>query len=404
MSTQVHTDMKDTRKQHRTPTQSRGVPRHFGAAQSLAATVPPVVQDVLASPGQPLGPEARTFMEPRFGHDFSQVRVHTDAEAAKSARAVSALAYTVGQDVVFGAGQYAPGTHNGSALLAHELVHTLQQSDSKEVSAGSQLRITAATDPMEREAGAAATAALQGKPNMTTTHAPLQIARQPSDPAPAPANDPFANEDPGLRRRRLVVIKASQSAVGHLRNALSGGYLWSFETVTVDGRAVKYENTQETVARREARLRQLMVDLALMSSELQAAPIPSAWLAPEIEFSPDSSMEAGGADPILKDTKMFYGHRGRTRGQDSWLIFVNWLYMNTAPLPTPAVRRARISPGTPTGIYIHVSDPKNAPRVYRRLTGHEGWQKQGTVKEVWEDDIGPYYQGKDSKIYLPGRP
>jgi hypothetical protein len=66
-------------------------------------------------------------MELRFGFDFSQVRVHTDAQAAESARAVNALAYTVGSDIVFGAGQYAPGTAAGKRLLAHELTHVVQQ-------------------------------------------------------------------------------------------------------------------------------------------------------------------------------------------------------------------------------------------------------------------------------------
>jgi hypothetical protein len=66
-------------------------------------------------------------MEQRFGHDFSQVRVHTDAQAARSTRAVDALAYTVGQNIVFGAGQYAPATAMGRKLLAHELTHVLQQ-------------------------------------------------------------------------------------------------------------------------------------------------------------------------------------------------------------------------------------------------------------------------------------
>jgi hypothetical protein len=65
-------------------------------------------------------------MELRFGHDFSQVRVHTDAKAAASARAVHALAYAVGRDVVFGAGQYVPGTSEGRRLLAHELTHVVQ--------------------------------------------------------------------------------------------------------------------------------------------------------------------------------------------------------------------------------------------------------------------------------------
>jgi hypothetical protein len=90
-------------------------------------TAPPIVHEVLRSPGQPLDAETRAFMEPRFGHDFSQVRVHTDAKAAESARAVNALAYTVGRDVVFGTGQYMPGTSGGKRLLAHELTHVVQQ-------------------------------------------------------------------------------------------------------------------------------------------------------------------------------------------------------------------------------------------------------------------------------------
>src|SRR5215213_8121459 len=91
-------------------------------------SAPPIVDEVMRSPGQPLDPPTRAFMEPRFGHDFSRVRVHTDARAAQSARAVNALAYTVGQDVVFGTGQYAPGTTAGTRLLAHELTHVVQQS------------------------------------------------------------------------------------------------------------------------------------------------------------------------------------------------------------------------------------------------------------------------------------
>ncbi len=89
--------------------------------------VPPIVHDVLRSPGQPLEPAARTFMESRFGHDFGKVRVRTDARAGASAQALKARAYTVGQDVVFGAGQYAPGTQEGRLLLAHELTHVIQQ-------------------------------------------------------------------------------------------------------------------------------------------------------------------------------------------------------------------------------------------------------------------------------------
>ncbi len=99
------------------------------AAINAAPTngVPPIVHDVLNSSGKPLDAGTRAFMEPRFGQDFSNVRVHTDARAAESAQAVNALAYTVGRDVVFGMGQYAPATSSGRQLLAHELVHTIQQ-------------------------------------------------------------------------------------------------------------------------------------------------------------------------------------------------------------------------------------------------------------------------------------
>ena len=93
-------------------------------------TVPPIVDEVLQSPGQPLDPATRAYMEPRFGHDFSKVRVHTDAKAAESVRAVNARAYTVGKDVVFGEGQYAPRTDAGRHLIAHELAHTIQQQGS----------------------------------------------------------------------------------------------------------------------------------------------------------------------------------------------------------------------------------------------------------------------------------
>ena len=89
--------------------------------------VPPSVHEVLRSPGQPLDPATRTFFEPRFGHDFSQVRVHTDSQAAASARAVNAIAYAVGQDIAFGEGQYAPQTVEGRQLLAHELTHVVHQ-------------------------------------------------------------------------------------------------------------------------------------------------------------------------------------------------------------------------------------------------------------------------------------
>jgi Domain of unknown function (DUF4157) len=101
--------------------------RPRASSQSEALSVPPIVYDVLRSPGYSLDEASRTAMESHFGYDFSKVRVHTDGQASISAREIGARAYTAGQDVVFAAGQYAPASQEGRRLLAHELTHVVQQ-------------------------------------------------------------------------------------------------------------------------------------------------------------------------------------------------------------------------------------------------------------------------------------
>ena len=96
---------------------------------------PPIVHEVLPSSTQPLALFAREFIEPRFGHDFSRVRVDAYSEAANAARAVQARAYTIGRDIVFGSGEYAPATAEGKRLLAHELTHVVQQSSTDQAPA-----------------------------------------------------------------------------------------------------------------------------------------------------------------------------------------------------------------------------------------------------------------------------
>lgn len=94
---------------------------------SLPANAPPIVQDVLRGQGRPLDHRTLNFMESRFGRDFSSVRIFNDDTAARSARAVSAHAYTVGDKIVFNQGRYAPESPSGRRLLAHELAHVVQQ-------------------------------------------------------------------------------------------------------------------------------------------------------------------------------------------------------------------------------------------------------------------------------------
>ncbi len=92
------------------------------------AGAPSAVQSIIGSPGRPLGSAVRAFMEPRFGRDLGHVRVHTGEQASRAAASVNALAFTVGSDIVFGAGRYAPDSAGGQELMAHELTHVMQQS------------------------------------------------------------------------------------------------------------------------------------------------------------------------------------------------------------------------------------------------------------------------------------
>jgi hypothetical protein len=129
----------------RAPLPRTGAGGSDGAGGRIRATVGPVVQaraggdggaaevapasvgEVLSSPGRSLDPATRVRMEQRFGHDFSQVRLHAGGAAERSASELSALAYTVGNHIVFGEGRYAPGTPMGQRLIAHELAHVVQQ-------------------------------------------------------------------------------------------------------------------------------------------------------------------------------------------------------------------------------------------------------------------------------------
>ena len=107
------------------------------ANESLALpVVPSSVSETLAQSGRSLDPTARAFMEKRFGHDFSRVRIHTDSAASESARVVNARAYTVGDHIVFDSGQYQPRSVDGQRLLAHELTHVVQQLGGDEILPG----------------------------------------------------------------------------------------------------------------------------------------------------------------------------------------------------------------------------------------------------------------------------
>ena len=203
---------------------TRGVtPAAAGRAMDGAA--PAIVDDVLRTSGRPLDAATRAFMEPRLGHDFSGVRVHTDSKAAESARAVGALAYTVGQQIVFGSGRYAPGSGSGRHLLAHELAHTVQQRGQGGAIAP-RLRVGASSTAAEVEADRVADGVMAAGPVQAIHARPgAALLRQ---PAPDDAGVEAAQAEPDFNspqqrggRPRAAFVDAGRRGDDQLRVAVT---------------------------------------------------------------------------------------------------------------------------------------------------------------------------------------
>ena len=195
---------------------------HRSGGHDRLAAAPPIVREVLASSGRPLDGRARAFAERGFGHDFTSVRVYTDERAAESADALGAVAYTVGRDVVFGRGQYAPDTTQGRQTLAHELAHVLQQPAAP---ATSRIEIGAPDDLAEVEAERVATEAVRhgfgdGEDALQASPASSGLT---SSPLPSPAGSgpaklrrtiSYASDcDPDRREVEGNVSRAQASAI-----------------------------------------------------------------------------------------------------------------------------------------------------------------------------------------------
>ena len=204
---------------------------HLGSPEATVSEAPGMLHEVLRAPGQPLDAATRAFMEPRFGYDFSRVRVHTDATAAESARSVSAVAYTVGRDVVFGAGQYAPGQEAGRKLLAHELAHTIHQQAAHR---GAPWEAVGQSE-YDRGSDAPGGAALPRTPiQRLTPQSSSLILRQATQPDEVP---PIDRDDPILLQKRMLsnprspeqleLDKATQAKLDEFRDRMKASYKYT---------------------------------------------------------------------------------------------------------------------------------------------------------------------------------
>lgn len=168
----------------RTPLLQRNTCKSGGEPQA----VPRIVDTVLSSAGQPLDSSTRALLEPRFGHEFSRVRIHTDSRAGVSAAAINADAYTVGNNVVFGTGKYDVSNPGGLRLLSHELSHVVQQGETVQRSTKSTISNDQSS---EREADAIAERVVNGLPAPARNVSGSGLMRKikvdkPGDPIPNP--------------------------------------------------------------------------------------------------------------------------------------------------------------------------------------------------------------------------
>jgi Domain of unknown function (DUF4157) len=207
-----------------------GHPSGHARQHHLGVTaLPPVVREVVTSPGRPLDGATRSDMEPRFGWDFSHVRVHTDGHAAQSARAVGARAYTVGSHVVFGVGQPSPQNLDGRQMLAHELAHVVQA----EAAIVRPSRPASTVSAMEREARHVA-AAVSNSGSIPVIqevagNPAVPLREEPEDPGkPTYGNLPLDVPDPSGVRRRVRLVNENgvwyEQHAGGAKNRASGQY------------------------------------------------------------------------------------------------------------------------------------------------------------------------------------
>jgi uncharacterized protein DUF4157 len=260
------------------------------------------------------------------------VRVHDGAEAGQAAHAVRALAFTLGRDIVFTPGRYAPETAEGRRLVAHELAHAVQQEGRAE-------RVLQRT--------------------------------------------PFPEETPELEARRRAAVEGANSARERLVDALARGYLWRSEGAAEGGVYSMLTEAVEPLADRERRLRKLIQDLIGLARDLESGPIPAEWLEAEVT-EPGASFSAGNetaAGARWTDVVMFYAHRQVGLGMTTDEIWLYAEYIQTEPIRTSQIARARISPrGINIGAWIVVPDPENAPLDYYSLTGFE--EVRGQIFEI----------------------
>lgn len=259
--------------------------RSKAVGEAAPFSVPPVVREVLNSPGQPLDPQTLALMESRFGHDFSRVRVHAEASAAESAQAINALAYTVGSRIVFAGGKYAPLMVEGRRLLAHELAHVIQQS--RNMPAHPSLEMSPPDGRAEVEADRAATLIDSGSsPRQFLDTGRTGLQRKPlgEDPIHAPLIEEY--------RRRHGLPPGGVDEFGNQVGPTDAEIKYSLLPLEGLPTCPEVQDLESKGDVRDPEFRKAFIDINCLSSASQATPPGCQFSRGQEKFLESAQQEA----------------------------------------------------------------------------------------------------------------
>lgn len=323
---------------------SKGVLQRAAVHEHARDAVPGIVYDVLRSPGQPLDASTRAFMEPRFRHDFSAVRVHTDALAAESARAVSARAYTVGSDIVFARDQHRPRTDSGKRLLAHELAHVVQQR-SASLSLGPAVLGIEQSGTLEQEANQAAHAAALAGDARPILKSALTLQRRPFG-LDESMNEPSSDKPTGQQSTEKDDAEAGLIALGKVLQE-TGRTIEPFRAI--------YDQGRDLIAQKIAELRQANVSESAIAEQASKM---RTQLGKEVRDASGSALKKGAEliDWVRGNVERPTYQTLRAAGKSDAQIIESALRTNrfVNALPGALKRGGRISWITSGGLSVYV--------------------------------------------------
>ena len=331
----------------------------------------------LSGGGKPLPNEVRNFYEPYFGYDFSNVKVHTDTVAAKSAQSINALAYTSGNNIVFNSGQYNPQTGAGKKLLAHELTHITQQNATKSYTVQRQPKEGKDTEATKNNIGVQS-----GISDLA------DIADWEEEDFHL-KSDVLFKSDPRHHKAINYLIRAKL----RIQSVLANGLKWRYEQigkdkVTTSVWSYKWEYTLPERNTQLEKLIKIIDKVIALNNNRDISLLNNQWGT----VSVNSTIASAALGPLFAYVESI----GMSQKDAALCMF----YITTLAEETAAVKQAQHLNYTGTGIYVTVPSVLTDKMHLKIISGFESAHKGEIAGELLSDRFGRFIFYKDKRIYV----